>query len=110
VARLAEALNQPDERLEAAEAIRALIDKIVLIPGAKRGELTATLHGELGPILEWTAQKGMARKGPANKASAQKRNTPGAGLSGVSGSVVAGAGFVRIYKGLFSGSRSAENR
>jgi site-specific DNA recombinase len=87
VARLAEALNQPDERLE---AIRGLIEKIVLTPGAKRGELTATLHGELGIILEWTGQKGL---GLARKGIAQKRNTPGAGLSRVSASVVAGAGF-----------------
>lgn len=87
VARLAEALNQPDERLEAAVAIRGLIEKIVLTPGAKRGALTATLHGELGAILEWTGQKGL---GLARKGIAQKRNTPGAGLSGVSASVVAG--------------------
>lgn len=49
VARLAESLNQPDERLEAAEAIRSLIEKIVLIPGVKPGELTATLTGKGAP-------------------------------------------------------------
>jgi site-specific DNA recombinase len=75
VERLAEALRRPQERDEAAEAIRGLIERISLTPGAKRGEIAATLHGELGTILEWTAQK---------------QNTPGGFASGVSVSVVAG--------------------
>ena len=78
VERLAEALRRPQERDEAAEAIRALIDHITLTPGPGRGEIDATLQGDLGAILEWTDQK---------------RNTPGAFASGVSVSVVAGAGF-----------------
>jgi hypothetical protein len=49
---LAEALQRPLERSEAAEAIRALIDSITLTPGEKRGQLDATLHGDLGAILE----------------------------------------------------------
>jgi site-specific DNA recombinase len=57
---------------------RALIDHITLTPGPARREIDATLHGDLGAILEWTAQK---------------HDTPGAFASGVSGSVVAGAGF-----------------
>jgi site-specific DNA recombinase len=78
VEHLAEALQRPEERDEAAEAIhRALIERITLTPGAKRGEMAATLHGELGTILEWTARR------------AQKHNsdTP---VLGVSESVVAG--------------------
>ena len=78
VERLAEALRHPQERDEAAEAIRALIERVSLTPGPKRGEIAATLHGDLGTILEWAAQK---------------QNTPGAFASGVSVSVVAGAGF-----------------
>ncbi len=78
VERLAAALEQPHERDEAAEAIRALIDRIVLTPGPKRGEIAATLHGDLGTILAWVVQK---------------QNTPGALASGVSVSVVAGTGF-----------------
>ena len=69
VERLVEALQRPQERSEAAEAIRALIERITLTPGPKRGEIVATLHGDLGTILEWTAQK---------------QNTPGAFASGVS--------------------------
>lgn len=60
VARLTEALNHPDERAEAAEAIRSLITKITLTPGAKRGEVNAVLEGELGMLLSWTAKKATA--------------------------------------------------
>lgn len=73
--RLAEALQHPQERDEAAEAIRALIERITQTPGPKRGEIAATLHGDLGTILEWAAQN---------------TNTPGQAGSGVSVSVVAG--------------------
>jgi len=57
VERLAEALQRPQERDEAAESIRGLIECITLVPGEKKGTIAATLHGELGTILEWAAQK-----------------------------------------------------
>jgi site-specific DNA recombinase len=53
VARLADALNHPEDRHEATAALRGLIERIVLTPGRKRGELHATLHGEIGTIIEW---------------------------------------------------------
>ena len=37
-AALTEALNRSDERQEAAEALRVLIEKIVLTPGQRRGK------------------------------------------------------------------------
>jgi site-specific DNA recombinase len=80
VERLSEALQRPQERDEAAEAIRSLIEKITLTPGAKRGVMAATLHGELGTILEWTAR------------SAQKNNSDIRNQR-MSESVVAGRGF-----------------
>ncbi|WP_230720317.1 hypothetical protein [Martelella mediterranea] len=43
VAKLTQALNRPAEHQEAAEALRMLIEKIVLTPGPKRGEIDATL-------------------------------------------------------------------
>ena len=51
--------------------------QVVLTPGAKRDEVHAALHGELGAILQLVAQK-------------NKSLTPG---EGVRLSVVAGAGF-----------------
>ena len=80
VARLADALDNPGERDEAASAIRGLIDRIVLTPGARRGEMGAALHGDLGAILEWTG----------NGHEKTKTDTP---MTGMSVSVVAGAGF-----------------
>ena len=65
VERLAEALSDPDDRDEAASAIRGMIERIVLTPGAKRGEMGATLHGDLGTILEW-AGNGQRRQGPTH--------------------------------------------
>ncbi|MDP3600888.1 MAG: recombinase family protein [Bosea sp. (in: a-proteobacteria)] len=85
VARLTEALNHPDVRVEAAEALRMLIDKIVLTPGPQRGEVFATLHGELATILEWTQQQASGKT--------PKTTKPAAGATGLSVSVVAGARF-----------------
>lgn len=50
---MTEALNDPDDRTEAATALRGLIDKIVLTPGAKRGEISAELFGNLETVLAW---------------------------------------------------------
>ena len=80
VSRLADALREPEERDVAAAAIRGLIERIVLTPGEKRGDLQITLRGDLGTILEWTGNGG--EKG--------KTDTPS---SGMSVSVVAGVGF-----------------
>ena len=57
VARLADALNHPEDRNEAADALRGLIERIVLKPGPKQRQLDATLYGELGTIVEWVAGK-----------------------------------------------------
>ena len=84
VERLSEALQNPQERDEAAAAIRDLIERITLTPGPKRGQIDATLHGDLGTILEWAATKG-------------RKNKTDTSLSGVSVSVVAGARNRRSY-------------
>ena len=55
VERLADALSDPQARQEASMALRSLIGDIVLTPGPKRGEIQATLRGELMSILEFAA-------------------------------------------------------
>ncbi len=85
VAALTAALAKPDERPQAAEALRMLIDKIVLTPGPERGEIYATLHGELRTILEWTERQAVGKAGKMTK--------PAVGTAGLSVSMVAGAGF-----------------
>lgn len=37
------------------DAIRGLVERIALTPGPARGWMDATLHGELGTIIQWTA-------------------------------------------------------
>ena len=74
IERLSEALEDPEAALEAAELIRSLVSKVSLLPGPKRGDVLATLHGDLAGILTLVGQK--------NKS-----------LTGVRLSVVAGGGF-----------------
>ena len=78
VERLWDALRRPQERDQAAAAIRDLIERITLTPGPKRGQVDAILHGEVGAILEWMGSQALNNK----------TDTPSAG---VSVSVVAGA-------------------
>ncbi len=88
-AKLTQALNRPAERQEVDEALRMLIKKTVFTPGPERGEIHATLYGELGQILAWTERQALGK--------ASKTNTPGGVSSGVSVSVVAGARNVFCY-------------
>ena len=85
VSALTKALNRKEERQEAAETLRGLIEKISLTPGPERGEIYATLHGELGTILNWTERQAIGK--------AAKTKNPAANATGLSLSVVAGAGF-----------------
>ncbi|WP_421707515.1 hypothetical protein [Algihabitans sp.] len=57
VEHLAEALQHPEERAAATQAIRDIVGRTTLTPGPKRGEIDATLHGDLGTILDWAAEK-----------------------------------------------------
>jgi hypothetical protein len=62
IERLIEALASPDVTPDAGEAIRSLVERVTLSPGTKRGEMHATLHGDLGTILEWTERTGRKSK------------------------------------------------
>ena len=55
VKHLAEALAEDPSSQEAAVALRSLIGEVVLTPGEKRGEVNATLRGELMGILDFAA-------------------------------------------------------
>ena len=80
VERLTEAPKTPEDRNEAAEAIRALVEKITLRSGPNRGQIDATLHGELGTILGWIETQATEKT--------RKRDAPAAFAEGVSVSVV----------------------
>jgi DNA invertase Pin-like site-specific DNA recombinase len=79
--RLTAALNHPDDAAEAAEAIREIIDRIVITPGPTRRDLSVTLQGELGTILDWIDRTGKPGYKPA----------PDTASSRLSASVKAGA-------------------
>jgi DNA invertase Pin-like site-specific DNA recombinase len=55
VIQLSDGLTDPELHDQAAEAIRALVREVVLTPGDKRGEVKATLRGELMGILDIAA-------------------------------------------------------
>jgi hypothetical protein len=44
--------------LEAGDAIREVIDRVVITPGPPRGENHVTLQGGLAPILDWIERAG----------------------------------------------------
>ena len=56
VAALAEALNAEENRAEAADVIRSLVDRITLSPNAE-GKLDIDLYGDLAGILTMAANK-----------------------------------------------------
>jgi site-specific DNA recombinase len=64
VERLVETLDQPEIQHEAAGALRSIITRIVLTPGEKRGQLHASLHGELPAILDFTNDNGHSAPAP----------------------------------------------
>ncbi|WPZ15112.1 enoyl-CoA hydratase/isomerase family protein [Nitratireductor rhodophyticola] len=47
--------------------MRLLIDKIMLTPGPGRGEIDATLHGELDQILAWTERQALGKASKITK-------------------------------------------
>ena len=75
VAQLHEALADPELHNQAAEAIRALVGEVVLMPGDNRGEVNATLRGELMGILDIVSgRKTQNRSQVITKANACPRN------------------------------------
>ena len=81
VTELAAALGHPESRLEAAELLRTLVERIVLTP--ENGTLSITLRGDLAGILALAEHK--TKKPGSNK---------GTGLTLLAQeSLVAGAGF-----------------
>ena len=65
IERLTEALSHPDDALEATEAIREVINRVVITPGKARGENHVTLQGDLATILEWIERTGKPCYKPA---------------------------------------------
>lgn len=56
VTEFAKALEEPDSRSEATEALRGLVDAIVLTPDERGDALQIELRGNLAAMLEATVQ------------------------------------------------------
>ena len=90
VAELERSLNAPEIRHEAGEALRELIEKVVLTPDATAPDsLAATLHGDLAVILALA----MAPERDRRPLAGEGATSPGTAVSGNLLSVVAGRGF-----------------
>jgi hypothetical protein len=61
--------RQSNERDKAAEAIRALIDRIVLTPTEDPAGVTASIHGDLANVLQWLGERCKQTKTPLAFAS-----------------------------------------
>jgi len=87
VAELEHSLNAPEIRHEAGEALRQLIEKVVLTPDATAPDgLAATLHGDLAVILTLAMAPERDRRPPPGEGA----TPPGTAVSGSLLSVVAG--------------------
>ncbi len=87
VAELEASLAAPESRQEAAEALRSLIDRAVLLPDPSAPDgLQPELHGDLAMILGMAMEAKPGRRGSSPSSS-------GTGVRGRQLSVVAGAGF-----------------
>jgi len=83
---LEQALTDPTTAMAATEALRGLIDAILIHPGERRGEIDVTLRGDLAAFLR---SEGGAEKG--NKKAALRVEN---GCSGeVLATLDAGTGF-----------------
>ncbi|MCG2842283.1 recombinase family protein [Sandaracinobacter sp. RS1-74] len=76
IERLTAALDHPDDALEAADAIREVIDRIVITPGKRRGSYSVTLQGELGAILDWIERTGKPGYTPDPDIASSRLSTP----------------------------------
>ena len=59
---LTAALDDPEMRAEAAEAIHLAVEEVILTPGDRRGDVRVSLRGDLMGILDIAAdRKGQSR-------------------------------------------------
>lgn len=90
---LEEALADPTTAGVAAEALRALVDAILVFPGERRGEVTLSLRGDLAALLHGTlAEEGTNGPGGLN-AKTPAIQWDGGRFGEVLGTLDAGTGF-----------------
>jgi site-specific DNA recombinase len=94
VADLAASLNAPEIRAEASDAVRSVIDRVVLTPDAMAPDgLAAALYGDLAMILTLAAQENTLSSRRRSAESGTNKKLPRTDVRGSLLSVVAGIGF-----------------
>jgi site-specific DNA recombinase len=93
VERLEQALHNPAVSAAAVEALRSLIDAIVVYPGERRGEVSLELRGDLAAFLHLADDDPVASIMPPADAKTAATRAGNGGSGGMMGSLVAGAGF-----------------
>ncbi|MGV6875993.1 hypothetical protein ACUSIJ_25325 [Pseudochelatococcus sp. B33] len=76
IERLTAALDHPDDALQATDAIREVIDHIIITPGKRRGSYAVTLQGELGAILDWIERTGKPGYRPVPDIASSRLSIP----------------------------------
>jgi site-specific DNA recombinase len=93
VANLEASLNAPEIRAEASDALRALIERVVLTPDLDAPDgLRAELYGDLAEILR-LGETGLDPSRCQTNGGLNNKKPPRAEVLGGQLSVVAGAGF-----------------
>ena len=93
VERLEQALHDPSVSAAAVEALRSLIDAIVVHPGEQRGEVSVELRGDLAAFLRLAGGDLAASILPPADAKTAASRAGNGGSIGMMGSLVAGTGF-----------------
>jgi putative endonuclease len=103
VERLSEALSQPEERNEAAQALRALIKEIILTPGPNRGQVFAELRSEFETVLQWAQDDGGQRFSAVGRFLGGPLAVPEDSRAGMTGVFGYGGGILFRYCSLAMG-------
>ncbi len=101
VERLEQALHDPAVSAAAVEALRSLVDAIVVYPGEGRGEVSLELRGDLAAFLHLADDGPAAAILPPAGAKTSASRAGNGGSDGMMGSLVAGAGN-HLYRTRFS--------
>ncbi|WP_082564453.1 recombinase family protein [Caulobacter sp. Root1472] len=83
VERLIEALDRPEDHDHAAQALRAVIDSIVVTPGEKRGEVLVQLLGDFRKVIAWATERQAAGREPDEASSVEALSVARASRAGM---------------------------
>jgi DNA invertase Pin-like site-specific DNA recombinase len=83
VERLVEALDRPEDHDHAAQALRAVIDTIVVTAGEKRGEVLVQLLGDFRKVIAWATERQAADREADQASCVEALSVPRASRAGM---------------------------